>query len=51
MNVGDVTAPLDDLHDHPDFDLHLHRVGGQWQATLWLYGKRVELAEVDSTSR
>jgi hypothetical protein len=43
----DERAPKDDLHQHPDFDLHIHRLNGKFKATLWIFGKRVELEEVN----
>lgn len=41
----DAGAPHDDLHDHPDFDIHIQRQAGRLRATVWLYGHRHELAE------
>lgn len=43
----DASAPLDDLHQHPDFDAHIHREGGQLKATVWIFGTRHELEEVE----
>jgi len=43
----DNDAPHDELHEHPDFDVHLKRVGGELQAVVWIFGKRHELREVD----
>ena len=45
----DADAPDDDLHNHPTFDFHVHRVGGRLRATVWLYGRRFELVEVGNT--
>ncbi len=42
----DATAPKDDLHDAPDLDIHIKRVGGQLQAVVWIFGSRHELEEV-----
>jgi hypothetical protein len=41
----DRQAPKDDLHDHPDFDVHVHRQDGRLRATVWLFGTRHELVE------
>ena len=31
----DDAAPMDDLHDHPDFDIHVTRQGGRVQVVVW----------------
>ena len=45
----DDAAPMDDLHDHPDFDIHVTRQGGRVQVVVWLFGTRHELREVHAT--
>ena len=43
----DESAPHDDLHEHPDLDIHLKRVAGRLQAVVWILGQRYELREID----
>lgn len=43
----DEDAPHDDLHEHPDFDFHVKRVSNKLRATIWIFGKRHELEEVN----
>ena len=41
----DINAPHDDLHNHPDFDIHIKRVDGRLRAVVWILGTRYELSE------
>lgn len=43
----DKTAPKDDLHDHPDLDIHIKRQNGELQAVVWILGTRHELREIE----
>lgn len=44
--IMDASAAHDDLHEHPDFDIHIKRVRGELRAVIWLFGDRHELEEV-----